>query len=235
MKRSAARSITRVGGGEDRLGRAVVAVERDDLGRRAELPRESRGCCAPLRRGTNRSTARRRRPRSDRGPSGFSASRIEDCSRLVSWYSSTSTWSKRAPISAGQHRIADRLRPVEQQVVVIEHVLRLLGLDIGREQLAQLGLPSGAPGKVLAQHLVERQLGIDGARVDRKARAPWWETGFPSSRSRARAGRGSSGRPQSSRSWMVKVGIEPDLLGILAQQPRADGVKRARPMSAHRS
>ena len=34
----------------------------------------------------------------------------------------------------GQAGVADHLRPVEQEVVVIEHVLLLLGFDIGREQ-----------------------------------------------------------------------------------------------------
>ena len=42
----------------------------------------------------------------------------------------------------GERRIAHRLRPVEQQIVVIEHVLALLGLDIGREQLASARRPS---------------------------------------------------------------------------------------------
>ena len=35
-----------IGGGEDRLGRAIIAIERDDLGRRAERGRENRECCA---------------------------------------------------------------------------------------------------------------------------------------------------------------------------------------------
>ena len=47
----------------------------------------------------------------------------------------------------GQRRIADRLRPVEQQIVVIEDVLALLGLDIGREQFPQFARPAGAPRK----------------------------------------------------------------------------------------
>jgi hypothetical protein len=38
------------------------------------------------------------------------------------------------------------LRPVEQKVVVIEYVLLLLGLDIGREQFLELRCPAGAPG-----------------------------------------------------------------------------------------
>ena len=56
----------------------------------------------------------------------------------------------------GQRRVAHGLRPVQQQVVVIEHVLALLGLDIGREQLLQLRRPAGAPGERRAQHLLDR-------------------------------------------------------------------------------
>ena len=42
-------------------------------------------------------------------------------------------------------RIADHLRPVEQQVVIIEHALPLLRFDIAGKQLLQLGGPGGAP------------------------------------------------------------------------------------------
>ena len=89
-----------VAGGEDRLGRAVVLLQPHDLGRGLELVSESPGCCAPWRRGSRRSPGRRRRPRSARRRPGLSPRRIEACSALVSWYSSTSTWSKRAPTSA---------------------------------------------------------------------------------------------------------------------------------------
>src|SRR5206468_2195083 len=58
-----------------------------------------------------------------------------------------------------------------QEVVVIEHVLGLLGLDIGGKQILQLGGPAGAPRKVPAQYLVESGLGVDATRVDRKASA----------------------------------------------------------------
>ena len=47
-----------------------------------------------------------------------------------------------------QSGLAYGLRPVQQQVVVIEDALGLLGLHIGREQLPQLRLPGGAPGKM---------------------------------------------------------------------------------------
>ena len=57
------------------------------------------------------------------------------------------------------------LRPVEQQVVVIEDVLLLLGLDIGREQLLQLALPSrrtrercaAAPVRAAVSALTQRE------------------------------------------------------------------------------
>ena len=64
------------------------------------------------------------------------ASRIAACSRLVSWYSSTSTWSNRAPIVRRDRRLGHHLRPVEQEVVVVEHVLRLLRLDVAGEERA---------------------------------------------------------------------------------------------------
>ena len=49
----------------------------------------------------------------------------------------------------GEHRIADRLRPIEQEIVVIEDVVLLLGLDIGREQFPQLFFPAAHQGKLL--------------------------------------------------------------------------------------
>ena len=42
-------------------------------------------------------------------------------------------------------RIGHHLGPVEQKVVIIEHILALFGFDIGGEQLPQLGSPAGAP------------------------------------------------------------------------------------------
>jgi hypothetical protein len=49
----------------------------------------------------------------------------------------------------GKTGIANRLSPVEQEVVVIEHVLALLRFDVSCEQLLQFGLPGGAPGKLV--------------------------------------------------------------------------------------
>ena len=61
------------------------------------------------------------------------------------------------------------LAPVEQQVVVIEHLLALLGLDIGLEQIAQRVLPFRAPRKLLQQHTLQGLAGIHRTRVDGKA------------------------------------------------------------------
>ena len=47
----------------------------------------------------------------------------------------------------GQVRVSDHLGPIEQEVVVIEHVLLLLSLDVGCEKLPQLGGPARTPRK----------------------------------------------------------------------------------------
>ena len=70
----------------------------------------------------------------------------------------------------GEAWIADGVGPVEQEVVVIEHILTLFSFDIRREQLLQLGFPGRAPGKVVAQDFFDREFGIDATRIDRKAR-----------------------------------------------------------------
>ena len=128
----------------------------------------------------------------------------------------------------GDQRIAHHLRPVEQQIVVIEHVLGLLGLDVSREQALQLGRPARAPGIVLAEDLLDLHLGVDAARVDRQARAL--------------GGKAALGLRQSALvpdqihqvGGILAVvdgegGIDADPLGIFAQQPRADAVEGTGP------
>ena len=58
----------------------------------------------------------------------------------------------------GERGLGHHVRPVEQQIVVIEHVLALLGLDIGGEQRAQLAPPMPRTRESSRQHLVERRL-----------------------------------------------------------------------------
>src|SRR5712664_2852515 len=73
------------------------------------------------------------------------------------------------PDVVGKDWIAHGLRPVQQQIVVIEHILALLGFDIGRKQILQFRSPSGAPRERRSQHLFDRSLCVDAPRVDRNA------------------------------------------------------------------
>ena len=81
---------------------------------------------------------------------------------------------------------------------------------------------------MLAQYLLERRLGIHHARIDRKTRTLRWKSAF------------GFGKTQLVPGEVHQVGailavvdgeidVEPDLLGIDAQQARADAVKRAGP------
>jgi hypothetical protein len=70
----------------------------------------------------------------------------------------------------GKAWLADHLGPVEQEIIVIEHILTLLGFDIGREQLLQLGRPGGAPRERHSQDFFDREFGIDATRIDRETR-----------------------------------------------------------------
>jgi hypothetical protein len=62
----------------------------------------------------------------------------------------------------GKAWLTDHLSPVEQEIIVIEHILTLLGLDIGCEQLFQLGRPAGAPRERRAQHFFDREFNYVG-------------------------------------------------------------------------
>ena len=116
------------------------------------------------------------------------------------------------------------VRPVEKQVVVVEHRMALLRLHVAPEEQPQLVLPLGAPGEGRREHLLERQLGIHRARIDLQAGA---------------LGRKTLLGPREAKLVADEVhevgGIlaimngegraDPDPLGIFAQQPRADAVE----------
>ena len=70
--------------------------------------------------------------------------------------------------------------PVQQEVVVIEDVVALLGHDIGLEQPTKLTRPIGTPGKTLGERLLERAPGIDRVGVDRQAGVLAGEAGIGS-------------------------------------------------------
>ena len=70
----------RVGGVEDRLGRAEVLLEQDDLARRGSAVRTA-GCCARRPRGSGRSTGRSRPPRRGCGASRRGSSPVGSARR----------------------------------------------------------------------------------------------------------------------------------------------------------
>ena len=149
-----------VGGGEDRLRRAIVAVERDDVGRRTEGARE----VEDVAHGRGAERIDRLRVVADDGQAAAAGLQRQQDRGLqaVGVLIFVDQDMIEAPADVvGEQRIADHLRPVEQEIVVIEDVLLLLGLDIGGEQLAQLGLPAGAPGKDAPQHLLDRRFRVD--------------------------------------------------------------------------
>ena len=88
--------MTRAGGGEDGFGRAVILLELENLRLRDSRAR-NRGCCGCRRRAIGRSTGPRRRPRTDFPSCAAESARTSRyCTRLVSWYSSTSRCVARA-------------------------------------------------------------------------------------------------------------------------------------------
>ena len=127
-----------------------------------------------------------------------------------------------------QSRIADGLRPVKQQIVVVENVLPLFGFDIGREQLLQLRRPPGTPRKRLAQHLLDFGLRVHASGVDGKASALGGKATF---------GLGESqfvSRQIHQISGILAVmdregGVQTNLIGIVAQKSGSDAVKGTGP------
>ena len=165
-------------GGGERMHDDATARQADllrleeiaaDLGRRAELSREVEDIAH--RRGAER--INRLRVVADHGQSGPGLQGQEDRGLepvRVLVFVDQHVIEPRADIRR-EHRIADGLRPVEQQIVVVEHVLGLLGCGIRPEEFSQLRGPAAAPGKIIAQYCVERHLGVHDARVDAKAGA----------------------------------------------------------------
>ncbi len=121
-----------VGGGEDRLRRAVVAVERDDLRRRAELGREIQN----VAHGRGAKRIDRLRVVADDGQSasvGFQRQQDRGLQAVGVLIFVDQHMVEAAADLVGERGLRHGLRPVEQQVVVVEHVLLLLGLDIAGE------------------------------------------------------------------------------------------------------
>ena len=77
-----------------------------------------------------------------------------------------------------QRRLLHHIRPVEEQVVVIEHVLPLLCFDVSTEEALQFGFPFRTPRKSVLERLGQRASGVHRVRVDGETRILPWEAGL---------------------------------------------------------
>jgi len=77
------------------------------------------------------------------------------------------------PIAApcSRSRLGHQVVPVEEEVVVVEDVPRLLRVDVRLEERAQLVAPRGAPGERGGERCRERALRVDRVRIDRETGA----------------------------------------------------------------
>jgi len=165
----AAGSHHRVGRIEHRLSRAIVLLEHDDAGRRGELLGKIEDVVdgrAPERVDRLRVVAHDCQPRTVRlqAEQDFGLDRVgvlvlvdQDVVEL-------------SADDGSKTRIADHELPVQQQVVVIEHLLRELLLDVRPVEGGERLLPVETPRVRRLERAAQRPLRIDPVRVDGEAR-----------------------------------------------------------------
>ena len=217
---------------QDRLGRAVVLLQGDDFRRRAEQPGEvqdvahRRGAEAVDRLGIvahdGETPARGPEAQQDRG--------LQRVGVLV--------FVHQHMVEALGHQLcqlrrAHHLGPVEQQIVVVEQALALLGRDIGAEQPAQLRLPALAPGEAPQQHLAQRRLGVHRIGID-------GEAGLLLGKAALLAGKPELVAEQVHEVGTILAvedgegGVEADVMGMQPEEPGADGMEGPRPGQGRR-
>ncbi|SQH17216.1 Uncharacterised protein [Bordetella parapertussis] len=222
----------RVGRIQDGLGGAVIALQRDHLGAAGKLLREIEDVAHA--RGAERIDRLRVVAHHGQaaavGLHGQQDGGLQAVGVLV--LVDQDMVEARADIG-GQPRVAHHLGPVQQQVVVIEHVLLLLGQHIGLEQALELGLPGFAPRERLAQHLGQRRLAVDHARINGQAGAL--------EREAVVGGRQPQLVAHDAHQLLGVAAIvhgkglrQADARRAIAQQPRAHAVERAGPRQRRR-
>ncbi len=125
-------------------------------------------------------------------------------------------------------RVGEQPAPEQQQVVVVEHLLLLLGVGVAREELRQALLGRQAPGEGGVQHLVQRQLRVDAARVHVEAGGLLREARAAAAEAEGRAGdvhEVLGVAPVEDG----EVRLHADVAGVDAQQAGGDGVEGAAP------
>ena len=95
---------------------------------------------------------------------------ISACTVFVSWYSSTSTWSKRPGEPFADAGVGGGARPVEQEVVEVQELLGALALDVLAEDGGEGGGVGRAPRERVGEHVAQRPLGVGHPRVDGEER-----------------------------------------------------------------
>ena len=182
-----------IGRREDRLGRAVVALERDDLGGRTEVTGEienvahGRGAKRVDRLGVvadhGEAPAVRLERQQDRGLQRVGVLILVD-QHVIEALADL----------VGERRLRHHLRPIEQQIVVVEHVLALLGLDIGGDRAAAARLPSRRT-RERTRRAPRRAGTAHSPRANRSRGRCLWPGSAPRfAKSRDRAERGSGDR-----------------------------------------
>jgi hypothetical protein len=158
----------RIGRRQDRLRRAIILLERDDVCARREMA----GKIENVAHGGGAKRIDRLRIVADDGQASAVRTQRQEHGGLelvgVLIFVDQHMIEARRDI-LGDRGLLHHVRPIEQKIVVIEHLLLLLGLDIAAEQRLQLPLPHLAPGKIQVQNLLQRLLAVDGARIDGEA------------------------------------------------------------------
>ena len=217
----------RIAGVQDRLGRAVVAVQRDDPGGGTKLRRKAQDV-ADL--GGAKTVDRLRVVAHHRQATAIGFKALQDAGLqpvgvlvLVDQH----LVKARAQVCR-QAGVTHHLVPGQQQVVVVQRVLALFLGSVGAKQGFQVVMPVGAPRKILAQYLGQRHLAVDAAAVDRQA-------GGLERKALARGRQPLLLAHPGHQVLGITAVDDAEVLGqadgrrVLAQQPGADGVKGARP------
>ena len=125
-------------------------------------------------------------------------------------------------------RVGEQAAPEEQQVVVVEHLLLLFGVGVAGEELREVLLRPARTRERRLQHLVQRRLGVDTARVD-------VEAGRLLGKARAVVAQSERGALDVQEVFGVaavedgEVGLHADVAGVDAQQARRDSMEGAAP------
>ena len=219
---------------EHALRRTVVVFERDDRRRRGRSPArtdpESRGCCRPCR---PKRIDRLRIVADDGDAVAVPAEALQDL-RLQHVRVLILVDEDVIELAADLGReplVAHHRVPVEQQVVVVERLVRELLLDIRAIELRELRLPFGAPGKQRVERLGERPLRVDAMRIDGEARvfARKALLGFREAELVAQHVHQVGGVAAVEH---AEARVEADGCGVPANQPIGDRVERAGPGQA---